>query len=127
MSTYGQFCPVAKAMELLDERWTLLVVRELLKGSAVVECDDPMKENAVTLVYQEYQVHVRPLFLAAKALARELGTKGGWILAPTRNGVSPIGGSVTGLANTMRCPQVGHFTTAPADGTSADTSQSTQM
>lgn len=34
MSTYGQFCPVAKAMELLDERWTLLVVRELLQGSA---------------------------------------------------------------------------------------------
>ena len=30
---YGQFCPVAKAMELLDERWTLLVVRELLSGS----------------------------------------------------------------------------------------------
>ncbi|MEM6109940.1 helix-turn-helix domain-containing protein [Mycobacterium sp. 050272] len=34
MTTYGQFCPVAKAMELLDERWTLLVVRELLQGSA---------------------------------------------------------------------------------------------
>jgi DNA-binding HxlR family transcriptional regulator len=33
MSTYSQFCPMAKAMELLDERWTLLVVRELLKGS----------------------------------------------------------------------------------------------
>ncbi|ORV15307.1 winged helix-turn-helix transcriptional regulator [Mycobacterium celatum] len=33
MSTYGQFCPVARAMELLDERWTLLVVRELLLGS----------------------------------------------------------------------------------------------
>ena len=30
---YRQFCPVAKAMELLDERWTLLVVRELLTGS----------------------------------------------------------------------------------------------
>lgn len=34
MTGYGQFCPVAKAMELLDERWTLLVVRELLSGSA---------------------------------------------------------------------------------------------
>ncbi|MDO9495947.1 MAG: helix-turn-helix domain-containing protein [Nocardioides sp.] len=34
MSTYGQFCPVAKAMEVLDERWTLLVVRELLSGSS---------------------------------------------------------------------------------------------
>ena len=33
MSSYGQFCPVAKAMEVLDERWTLLVVRELLMGS----------------------------------------------------------------------------------------------
>ncbi|TFV89480.1 helix-turn-helix domain-containing protein [Blastococcus sp. CT_GayMR16] len=32
-SHYGQFCPVAKAMELLDERWTLLVVRELMMGS----------------------------------------------------------------------------------------------
>jgi DNA-binding HxlR family transcriptional regulator len=33
MSSYGQFCPVAKAMELLDERWTMLVVRERLEGS----------------------------------------------------------------------------------------------
>ena len=33
MSTYGQFCPVAKAMELLDERWTMLIIRELLLGS----------------------------------------------------------------------------------------------
>jgi DNA-binding HxlR family transcriptional regulator len=33
VNSYGQFCPVAKAMELLDERWTLLVVRELLAGS----------------------------------------------------------------------------------------------
>jgi DNA-binding HxlR family transcriptional regulator len=33
MSTYGQYCPVAKAMEVLDERWTLLIVRELVYGS----------------------------------------------------------------------------------------------
>ena len=32
-ASYSQFCPVAKAMELLDERWTLLVVRELVIGS----------------------------------------------------------------------------------------------
>lgn len=32
-ASYRQFCPVAKAMELLDERWTMLVVRELLAGS----------------------------------------------------------------------------------------------
>lgn len=33
MKGYGQFCPVAKATEVLGERWTLLVVRELLCGS----------------------------------------------------------------------------------------------
>ena len=33
MTGYGQVCPVAKAMELLDERWTMLVIRELLCGS----------------------------------------------------------------------------------------------
>ena len=32
-TAYHQFCPVAKAMELLDERWTMLVVRELVAGS----------------------------------------------------------------------------------------------
>ena len=32
-ASYHQFCPVAKAMELLDERWTLLLVRELTAGS----------------------------------------------------------------------------------------------
>lgn len=30
---YGQFCPVSKAMEVLDERWTMLVLREMLMGS----------------------------------------------------------------------------------------------
>lgn len=33
MRGYGQFCPVAQALEILGERWTLLVVRELLCGS----------------------------------------------------------------------------------------------
>ncbi|WP_346535401.1 helix-turn-helix domain-containing protein [Micromonospora sp. DPT] len=32
-SSYYQFCPVAKAMELLDGRWTMLIVRELTSGS----------------------------------------------------------------------------------------------
>jgi DNA-binding HxlR family transcriptional regulator len=33
MTGYGQFCPVAQAAEVLAERWTLLVVRELVSGS----------------------------------------------------------------------------------------------
>jgi DNA-binding HxlR family transcriptional regulator len=30
---YGQFCPVAKASEVFAERWTPLVIRELIAGS----------------------------------------------------------------------------------------------
>lgn len=33
MDGYGQYCPVAKAAELIDRRWTLLVLRELGAGS----------------------------------------------------------------------------------------------
>ena len=29
---YGQACPVAKSLELVGERWTLLIVRDLLAG-----------------------------------------------------------------------------------------------
>ncbi len=32
-ATYGQFCPVAMAAEILCSRWTVLVLRELLSGS----------------------------------------------------------------------------------------------
>jgi DNA-binding HxlR family transcriptional regulator len=29
---YGQFCPIAKATEILGEKWTFLIVRELIMG-----------------------------------------------------------------------------------------------
>jgi DNA-binding HxlR family transcriptional regulator len=33
MAGYGQFCPMAKATELIGEKWTLLVLRELMLGT----------------------------------------------------------------------------------------------
>lgn len=33
MPGYGQFCPMAKATELVGEKWTLLVLRELFLGT----------------------------------------------------------------------------------------------
>jgi DNA-binding HxlR family transcriptional regulator len=33
VKSYGQFCSFARSLDLLGERWTLLVVRELLSGS----------------------------------------------------------------------------------------------
>jgi hypothetical protein len=58
--TPGVFLRVGdnSAVKMVDNRLSDTRV-ELVKGSAVVECDDPMKENAVTMIYQDYQVHVR--------------------------------------------------------------------
>lgn len=33
MRSYGQYCPMAKASEVLGDRWTLLIVSELLAGA----------------------------------------------------------------------------------------------
>jgi DNA-binding HxlR family transcriptional regulator len=32
MNKYGQYCPIAKALDLVGDRWTLLIVRDLLGG-----------------------------------------------------------------------------------------------
>ena len=34
MTSYGQFCPVSKATEIIGEKWTLLILRELLMGTS---------------------------------------------------------------------------------------------
>lgn len=33
MYKYGQYCPIAKAVEILGDRWTLLIVRDILTGT----------------------------------------------------------------------------------------------
>ena len=33
MRSYAQYCPIAKASEILGDRWTLLIVREMLGGA----------------------------------------------------------------------------------------------
>ena len=33
MTRYGQYCPIARAAELLGDRWTLLILREMVCGS----------------------------------------------------------------------------------------------
>jgi DNA-binding HxlR family transcriptional regulator len=32
MRTYGQYCPIARTSELLAERWTIIILRNVLVG-----------------------------------------------------------------------------------------------
>ena len=33
MSKYGQYCPVAQSLDILGDRWTLLIIRDMLTGT----------------------------------------------------------------------------------------------
>lgn len=33
MSRYGQYCPITRSLEILGDRWTLLIVRDLIVGA----------------------------------------------------------------------------------------------
>jgi DNA-binding HxlR family transcriptional regulator len=33
MASYGQYCPITRSLEVLGDRWTLLIVRDLLVGA----------------------------------------------------------------------------------------------
>lgn len=34
MIDYGQFCPVSKTAQIIGEKWTILIIRELLRGTS---------------------------------------------------------------------------------------------
>src|SRR3954467_9862720 len=33
MKGYGQYCPISRSAELLGDRWTILIVRDLMTGT----------------------------------------------------------------------------------------------
>src|SRR5215471_463052 len=45
MRTYGQYCSVAKALDVVGDRWTLLIIRELLlQGIATNLLSDRLRD-----------------------------------------------------------------------------------
>lgn len=82
MKGYGQFCPVAMAAALLAERWTLLVVRELLMGSRHFnELRRGLPLMSPTLLSKRLQS-----LQAQGVVTREAGADGGWLYGLTDAG-----------------------------------------
>ena len=51
MRQYGQFCPIAKALDVVGDRWTLLIVRELsLRPSRYTDLRDGLPGIATNLL-----------------------------------------------------------------------------
>lgn len=90
---YGQFCPVALAAELLAERWTLLVVRELLCGAQRFnEIRRGVPRLSPTLLRQRLQALELAGVLERQASAR--GRAGAYRLTAAGQALRPVVASV---------------------------------
>jgi DNA-binding HxlR family transcriptional regulator len=87
MGAYGQFCPVAKAMELLDERWTMLVVRELLEGSRHFNA---LRRGLPRMSPALLSTRLRTLVRAGVVERYEDGNRVGYALTPAGKELGPI-------------------------------------
>lgn len=104
---YGQFCPIAKASEVLARPWTPLILRELMAGSAsfnAIHRGVPLISRAVLVARLrelEYQGIVERhsrrdgkgrayrLTTAGNALRPIVGALGQWGLAHARDRIRP--------------------------------------
>lgn len=87
MSHYGQFCPVAKAMELLDERWTMLVIRELLQGSRTF---NDLRRGLPRISPALLSTRLRTLARAGVVDRHEDGSRVSYTLTPAGRELGPI-------------------------------------
>lgn len=86
-SSYHQFCPVAKAMELLDERWTLLIIRELVTGSQHFnELRRGLPRMSPTLLSKRLHQLVR----AGVVDRRDDGKEVAYVLTPAGHELRPV-------------------------------------
>jgi len=86
-SSYHQFCPVAKAMELLDERWTLLIVRELVTGS---ERFNELRRGVPRMSPTLLSKRLSQLVRAGVVDRRDDGTDVRYVLTPAGRELRPV-------------------------------------
>ena len=71
MRSYGQYCPISRAAEVLAERWTLLVVRDLLHaGDLVVDLPPGLAVDA--LAAAEAAQHSQGRLQAVREVAQRI-------------------------------------------------------
>jgi DNA-binding HxlR family transcriptional regulator len=89
MRSYAQYCPVAKASEILGDRWTLLIVREMLGGaSGFNELQRGLPGISRSVLAERLRALER-----AEILERRTGPKGrtlGYRLTPGGRDLEPV-------------------------------------
>ncbi len=85
MKSYGQFCSIAKALEVVGERWTLLILRELIcGGSRFNEIHHGVPRISPSLLSK------RLGFLESEGIIERVGTTGGFQLTAAGWELKPV-------------------------------------
>jgi len=115
--TYQHFCPVARSLEVIGEKWSLLIVRDLLTGP--LRFTDLMKGlSSITPKW----LTLRLRELEAEGIverSQEEGRREVWYrLTPRGRELSQVVGAlnVWGLKHAMRAPQPGEALNGMANG-----------
>jgi DNA-binding HxlR family transcriptional regulator len=87
MKGYGQFCPIAKASEVLGERWTNLVIRELIAGS---ETFNDLRRGLPLISPSLLSARLKSLERAGVVERTESGKKISYILTEAGEELKPI-------------------------------------
>jgi DNA-binding HxlR family transcriptional regulator len=89
MKTYGQYCPVARALEVVGDRWSLLIVRDLLLARrGFNELERGLPGISRSLLAQRLRLLER-----GGVVGRELGTDGrarGYVLTAAGRELGPL-------------------------------------
>ena len=86
MESFGQFCAVARGLEVLGQRWTLLVVRELLCGSTRFN----EIRNGIPLIPRSTLVDRLGSLERAGILTRTAGERGEYHLTDAGLALAPV-------------------------------------
>jgi hypothetical protein len=73
---YGQFCPLAKATEILCEKWILLIVRDFLMSDVLYRtavADGKMKVFGHQALTRNIESWLAPSIFAGIPPAKEIG------------------------------------------------------
>lgn len=89
MRTYGQYCPLARAAEVLGTRWTLIIVRNLLMGCRTfgeIEAGAPGIPKALL---RDRLARLETLGLVQRR-PKPAGRGSEWELTPAGQGLGPV-------------------------------------
>src|SRR2546428_13402057 len=75
MRQYGQFCPLAKALDVVGDRWTLLIVRELsVRACRYTDLRDGLPGIATNLLADRLKSLEAAGIITAEAAPRPVAT-----------------------------------------------------